>query len=83
MGSELALIHAVPSSRKRDEWLVVSCSAESGCTQPAFDGGPMLGNLLASHRQTFTDPRPWARGGVVTPGAAKATDRVRDERVDR
>ena len=81
--SALAAANGRTKSRKRDEWLVVSCGAESGCAQPAFNVGPMLRNLLASHRQTFTDPRPWARGGVVTHGAAKATDRVRDERVDR
>src|SRR5687767_5554699 len=84
IGSELALIHAVPSSPQSaaSGWLshaVWSPAARSQLSTSA----PMLGNLLALHRQTFTDPPPWARGGIVTHGAAKATDRVRDERVDR
>jgi hypothetical protein len=45
----------------------LSGRVQSGLAEPALDLRAVLGDLFASHRQSWSDPRPSAGGGIVLP----------------
>src|SRR5688500_13253164 len=63
---------------------VAGCLMRCGVRLPAasFRRRPDVGEPPRLAPADLHRSAPWARGGIVTHGAAKATDRVRDERVD-